>query len=170
MAKDIPYEEYSRQFLEQLPRGAFLTVKDGERLNTMTIGWGNIGYIWQRPIITVMVRYSRYTHGLIERAPDFSVSLPATGEMRKSLAIAGSVSGRDVDKFKAAGVTPQLARTIHSPVIKGCSLYFECKTVFRQAMDATLLDETIRGNSYSSLDYHVMYYGEITACYKEGDS
>ena len=166
MAKDIPYEEYSRQFLEQLPRGAFLTVKEGERLNTMTIGWGNIGYIWQRPIITVMVRYSRYTHSLIERAPDFSVSLPATGEMRKALAIAGSVSGRDVDKFKAAGVTPQPARTIQSPVIKGCSLFFECKTVFRQAMDAKLLDETIRSNSYSSFDFHVMYYGQITACYR----
>ncbi|MEQ8202017.1 MAG: flavin reductase family protein, partial [Syntrophomonadaceae bacterium] len=146
-----------------------LTVKEGQRMNTMTIGWGNIGYIWQRPVITVMVRYSRYTHGLIDRAPDFSVSLPAPGEMRKALAIAGSVSGRDVDKFEAAGVSPQAARTIQSPVIKGCSLYFECKTVFRQAMDAKLLDTNIQANSYSSFDYHVMYYGEITACYTQGD-
>lgn len=166
MAKDISYEEYSRQFLEQLPRGAFLTVQEGERLNTMTIGWGNIGYIWKMPVLTVMVRYSRHTHGLIEKAADFSVCLPAPGEMRKALAIAGSVSGRDVDKFKAAGVTPQPARTIQSPVIKECNLFFECRTVFRQAMDANLLDDTVRGNSYSSLDFHVMYYGQITACYR----
>lgn len=166
MIESIPFAEYSRQFLEQLPRGAFLTVQEGNRRNTMTIGWGNIGFIWKRPTITVMVRYSRYTHGLIDQAPDFSVSLPAAGEMRKALAIAGSVSGRDVDKFKAASVTAQPARTIQSPVIKGCDLFFECKTVFRQVMDPGLLDDTIRGNSYSSSDYHVMYYGEITACYK----
>lgn len=166
MTRAIPFAEYSRQFLEQLPRGAFLTVQEGDRRNTMTIGWGNIGFIWQRPIITVMVRYSRYTHSLIDKAPDFSISLPAPGEMRKALASAGSVSGRDADKFKEAGITTQPARTIQSPVIKGCELYFECRTVFRQEMEPNLLDDTIRANSYASSDYHVMYYGQITACYQ----
>jgi len=170
MTKAIPFAEYSRQFLEQLPRGAFLTVQEGARRNTMTIGWGNIGFIWQRPIITVMVRYSRYTHSLIDKAPDFSISLPAPGEMRKALASAGSVSGRDVDKFQEAGVATEPARTIQSPVIKGCDLFFECRTVLRQVMEPAWLDETIRSNSYASADYHVMYYGEITACYKrEGE-
>ena len=29
-------------------KGAFLTVKDGKRVNTMTIGWANIGYQWKK--------------------------------------------------------------------------------------------------------------------------
>ncbi|HOO44668.1 MAG TPA: flavin reductase family protein, partial [Deltaproteobacteria bacterium] len=33
---------------KQLQKGAFLTVKAGDALNTMTIGWGLIGFIWQR--------------------------------------------------------------------------------------------------------------------------
>ena len=32
----------------------------------MIIGWGNIGYDWGRPIFTVLVRESRYTHGYRE--------------------------------------------------------------------------------------------------------
>ncbi len=167
MTQKIPFEQYAQEFLTQLPRGAFLTVKDGERLNTMTIGWGNVGYIWQKPVITVMVRYSRHTYGLIDNAPDFSVSLPAPGEMRKALAIAGSVSGRDVDKFVAAGVSAQPARSIQSPVINGCSLIFECRTIFKQIMDPNLLDNNVQSSYYASNDYHVMYYGEIVDCYKQ---
>jgi flavin reductase (DIM6/NTAB) family NADH-FMN oxidoreductase RutF len=68
MANKLAYEEYSQQFLKQLPKGAFLTVKDGDRLNTMTIGWGSIGWIWQKPILMVMVRYSRHTYELIDKA------------------------------------------------------------------------------------------------------
>ncbi|MGI5911924.1 MAG: flavin reductase family protein [Syntrophomonadaceae bacterium] len=165
MSKSLSYEEYSQQFLTQLPKGAFLTVREGDRLNTMTIGWGTIGYIWQKPILMVMVRYSRHTYDLIDKAPDFSVSLPAPGEMKKNLTMAGSKSGRDVDKFEAAAVNPQAARHINSPVIKDCKLVFECKTVFKQIMDPELLDDSIRTKSYPDSDYHVMYYGEIVACY-----
>src|SRR5665647_3650274 len=97
MPQELAYEKYSQQFLNQLPKGAFLTVKEGDRLNTMTIGWGSIGHIWQKPILMVMVRYSRYTHDLIEKARDFSVSVPALHELKKSLATAGTKSGLDMD-------------------------------------------------------------------------
>ena len=167
MTKKLAYEEYSQQFLTQLPRGAFLTVKDGDRLNTMTIGWGSIGYIWQKPILMVMVRYSRYTYDLIDKAQDFTVSLPSFGEMKKALAITGTKSGRDIDKFKAADLTIQAAQTVASPVIKGCGLNFECKKVFKQIIDPEKLDVSIRANSYPNDDYHVMYYGEILACYSQ---
>lgn len=43
--KKINFEKYSLQILEQLKKGAFLTVKNGNEVNTMTIGWGSIGYI-----------------------------------------------------------------------------------------------------------------------------
>ena len=33
------FSEYSQQALEQLKKGAFLTVKSGDETNTMTIGW-----------------------------------------------------------------------------------------------------------------------------------
>lgn len=167
MDNSVPYEDYSQQFLMQLPKGAFLTVKDGSLINTMTIGWGSIGYMWQMPVITVMVRYSRYTYELINKARDFSVSLPLSGEMKKALAIAGSKTGREVDKFKEANLTAKMAKCIESPVIAECDLIFECRLVFKQVMDPANLDESIRSKFYSDNDYHVMYYGEICSCYEQ---
>lgn len=167
MEKSVSYEDYSQQFLTQLPKGAFLSVKTENLQNTMTIGWGSIGYIWQRPVMTVMIRYSRYTYDLINEARDFSVSLPLTGELKKALAVAGSKTGREVDKFKEANVTPQTAKCIDSPVIGECGLIFECRLLFKQIMEPANLDESIRSKFYSDGDYHVMYYGEILSCYEQ---
>ena len=167
MNKNLSYEQYSQQFLTQLPKGAFLTVKEGYRLNNMNIGLCSIGYIWKKPILMVMVRYSRHTYDLIDKAPDFSVSLPLPGDLKKPLAIAGTKSGHDVDKFQAAEVTAQAARSIDSPVIQECGLIFECKTVFKQPMDPSQLDDVIRTSAYADDDFHVLYYGEIVACYEQ---
>ena len=167
MPQKISYEEYSQQFLTQLPKGALLTVKEGDRLNTMTIGWGSIGYVWAKPVLMVMVRYSRHTHGLIEKAQDFSVSVPALGELKKSLAAAGTKSGRDMDKFEECDLTAQKAKCIESPVIGECGLVFECQLVFKQVMEPEKLNKIIRDKFYSDNDFHIMYYGEILACYQQ---
>lgn len=165
MPSEIHYEQYASQFLTQLPRGAFLTVKAGEKINTMTIGWGSIGYIWQKPIMMVMVRQSRYTYQLMEEAVDFSVSLPVQGELKQNLAIAGSKSGRDIDKFKECKLTAKNGRKIASPVIGECNLVYECRPVFKQIMEADQLSPDIREKFYASNDMHVIYYAEILACY-----
>lgn len=55
--KRIKFNEYSSEGLEQLRKGAFLTLKDGDEVNTMTIGWGSISVIWNKPIFMVAVRY-----------------------------------------------------------------------------------------------------------------
>ena len=86
-------------------QGAFLTVKDGEKINTMTIGWGNIGYVWNRPIFTFMVRKSRYTIDLLKNADNFTVSIPLNKNMKNALKVCGSKSGRDIDKFKECNLT-----------------------------------------------------------------
>lgn len=163
------YMKFANEMLQQLPRGAFLTVKDKDKINTMTIGWGSIGYMWQRPIIMVAVRYSRYTYDLIENAPDFTVSFPYTNEMKKALAEAGTKSGRDIDKFKELPITVQTSLKIESPAIAECNLIFECRTIFKQAMDEKYLDPEIKSKFYSNNDYHVLYFGEILACYSNQD-
>ncbi len=165
MTVNKAYVDLAQEMLQQLPKGAFLTVKDGERINTMTIGWGSIGYIWQRPVIMVAVRYSRYTYDLIEKASDFTVSLPYTNEMKRILAEAGTKSGRDMDKFKELAITIQPGQAVNSPVIGECHLMFECRTVFKQPMDPKNLDPELKQKFYANEDYHVLYFGEILACY-----
>ncbi|MEN6327769.1 MAG: flavin reductase family protein, partial [Syntrophomonas sp.] len=93
MNHELPYSELAREILQQLPKGAFLSVRSGEEINTMTIGWGAIGFMWQKPVAVVLVRYSRYTYELLQKAQEFTLSIPLDSEMKKPLAIAGSSSG-----------------------------------------------------------------------------
>lgn len=165
MYKDISFEEYSKEFVSQLAKGAFLNVKGKDSINTMTIGWGNIGVIWGKPILMVMVRYSRHTYNLMEEANEFTVSIPLNGQLKKELGFCGTKSGRDFDKFKECNLTAIAGKVIDTPIINECDLHYECKVVYKQAMEPGLLDENINKNYYSNHDYHVIYYGEIVASY-----
>ena len=153
--------------MNQIVKGAFLTVSDGERLNTMTIGWATIGILWNKPIMIVAVRDSRYTYDLMNKAKDFSVSLPMNTDLAKALSYCGTHSGESEDKFEASGITTCASKNIISPIISECDLFFECKTVYAQFMDPTLLDEKIESTSYPQSDYHKMYYGEILERYAD---
>lgn len=164
--KKINYNDLSKEMLEQLEKGAFITVKNNEKVNTMTIGWGSIGYIWNRPIFTVLVRYSRFTHDLLENTDEFTISVPTTNNLSKALGICGTQSGRDLDKIKAADLTLQESITIETPIIKECDLHFECKIVHKQSMEPSLLNKKIKDDKYPDHDYHVIYYGEILETYK----
>lgn len=163
--REVKYNQYIPELLEQLPKGVFLTVKDGEQVNTMTIGWGTVGYIWQRPIFIVAVRYSRHTYNLLEKAREFTVSIPLKQDLSKALAFCGSKSGRAVDKFTECQLTRQKGQVLQTPVIGACDLFYECQVVYQQAMEPAALDPGIKQSSYAKGDYHVLYYGEIKSCY-----
>ncbi|WP_246566404.1 flavin reductase family protein [Tissierella simiarum] len=165
MIQEIGYNEKLKEMLDQINKGAFLTVTDGERTNTMTIGWGNVGVVWSRPMFMVAVRYSRYTYGVLEKAKDFTVSIPIKKDLKKALAYCGSYSGRDVDKFKECNLTPKKGRKVVSPIVSDCELHYECKIVYKQAMEPATLDEDIKNRYYVNNDYHVLYFGEIVDCY-----
>ena len=165
MKTDLKYNHIAPQLLETLPQGAFLSVKAGDRINTMTIGWGSIGFIWNTPIIMVAVRPSRYTYDLIEQSLDFTVSVSSDQSFKDALALAGTKSGRDMDKFAAANITAEPGKTVDSPVVNSCGLIIEGKIVFKQAMNPEYLDASIQGKYYPDGDFHTLYFGEITAFY-----
>ncbi len=165
MFKDIGYNEYSSEMMKQLEKGAFLTVKSEDKLNTMTIGWGTLGFIWKKPIFMAVVRYSRHTYDILEKSKEFTVSVPLTRDMKKELAICGTKSGRDIDKFKECNLTTIKGKSIDTPIIEECELHYECKVVYQQAMEPGLIDKGIREANYSNNDFHIMYYGEIVESY-----
>lgn len=127
--KKINAFEQGEAILKTLSKGAFLTTAADGKQNTMTIGWGSLGFKWGQPTFTVMVRQSRYTKELIDANPEFTVSFPVKEGFAQALGLCGSKSGRDLDKFAAAGLTTEAGETVSVPVIKGCSLHLECKIV-----------------------------------------
>ncbi len=161
----VKYNKFIQELMEILPGGVFLTVSTGKQLNTMTIGWGNIGYIWGKPIFMVAVRDSRYTYSLIEKTDEFTVSIPFNGTMKDELKYCGSKSGRNFDKFKECNLTTISGQKVDTPVIEGCKLHYECKIKFKQKMDENNLGTDFIGKWYPEKDYHTLYFGEIVSCY-----
>jgi flavin reductase (DIM6/NTAB) family NADH-FMN oxidoreductase RutF len=166
MTKEISYNEYAKQAIEQLSKGSFLTTTYNGKINTMTIAWGNIGFAWGKPIFTIMVRPSRYTYQLIEQSGEFTISIPLN-DMQKALGICGSSSGRDIDKIASAELTLLPGQKIATPVIRGCGLHFECRTIYKQAINPAQFDKELNENWYDAGDYHTFYFGEIVFCYTE---
>ena len=68
------YTQFAGDLLTILSHGgAFLTVQGPERPNAMTIGWGSLGFAWGKPILTVMVRESRFTYPLLEQSGEMCI-------------------------------------------------------------------------------------------------
>ncbi len=150
---------------DRIQKGAFLTVRAGNSLNTMTIGWGLLGFIWQRPVFMVAVRDSRHTFSLMEKAEDFTVTFPS-GKMKDALMFCGTKSGRDTDKFKACNLSTASAQQTGSPVIQTAGIHLECRIRFKAPMDPAYLDPAL-DDLYPAKDYHTLYFGEIVACYEK---
>ena len=169
MLKETLYTEVIKEAVEQLSKGgAFLTTGYEDEINTMTISWATMGRIWNKPLLTVAVRYSRHTYKLIDNSNQFTVSFPASGTLSRELALCGTKSGRDMDKFSECGFKPLEAATVVAPLIDKCRIHLECKVVYKQAMEPGMIDKSIKKTFYDGNDdYHVLYYGEITACHIE---
>ncbi|MBN2189530.1 MAG: flavin reductase family protein [Chitinispirillaceae bacterium] len=143
--------------------GAFLTVQAGGALNVMTIGWASLGFIWGRPIMTVLVRPSRHSFGIIERAAEFTVSVPAAG-MKKELEFCGTQSGRKVDKIRECRFEMLPGEKVSVPVLNIVGAHFECRIVYKSPINPALLIESY-GHLYPGKDHHTLYFGEIVYCY-----
>lgn len=160
--KELTFNELSKDLLEQLSKGAFLTIKDNQNeLNTMTIGWGSLGYIWMKPIFMVMVRNTRHTYKLIENTDEFTVSFPLKGQLKKELMTCGTKSGRDIDKFKECNLEIMTLKAFNTPVIKNCDLHLLCKIIYKQALNPEFMTDKVKSVYGPEKDYHTLYYGEL---------
>ena len=163
--KRIDYMAVAQQAMTQIKNGAFLTVKSGEAINTMIIGWATIGYVWRKPIIMIAVRLSRHTFSIIETAEDFTVSIPSS-DMKKEIMFCGSKSGRDYNKFKECNLQILDSQRVVTPIIKVPGLHYECKIIYKSAIDPAYLNKDYETALYPDKDYHTLYFGEIVDCYE----
>jgi len=144
--------------------GAFLTVQAVERVNTITIVSDNLGFSSRKPVLIVADRGSRHTFTIIEDAADYTVSVP-DGGMKEAIMYCGTQSGRDGNKFEACGLDTVPGQKTASPVIDAPGIHFECRIVYKTAMDPHHL--TVDYDPlYPDKDYHTLYFGEIVACYR----
>ena len=154
---------------EQLSEGAFLI--SGDKANPMTVGWATFGVVWGKPICTVFVRHSRYSHELMEKKSTFTLSVPEKGAMKAELGICGRLSGRDVDKLTEANMSV-MSNENGGQLLSGCKFHFVCKTVAKTELDMNQIDESILDRFYNTNqatedgDPHTVYFAEIIETYE----
>lgn len=172
MKKPINVLDYAEKFNKDIQKGFLLTTKADDQVNTMVIGWGTIGIEWAKPICTVFVRTSRKTHENIEKNPEFTVNIPIDRLDRRIFEICGRESGYDVDKIKKAGLTLENGAAVSVPGLKEAPITLECKVIYQQTQDLSLLEPDIRKKFYGNeenpsgqLAVHTAYYGEIVNAY-----
>lgn len=171
MKQQIAVFDYAQHILQALKTGVLLTVKAGETVNTMTIGWGTLGIEWGKPIFTAFVRESRYTKELLDQNPEFTVNIPWEKPVPSILGFCGSRSGRDTDKIKALNLTLQAPQVVSVPAIEELPLTLECKVLYRRKQDLSAIPGEIQEKFYpqttgaAGQDPHTVYFGEIVAAY-----
>ena len=129
-----------------------------DAVNTMTASWGGMGFLWNRPVAFCFVRPQRYTFTFTEQAERFSLSF-FDESYRGALRMCGTKSGRDLNKFEAAGLTPKLHEG--TPIIAEARLNLICRKLYADTLreEGFVLPELLQ--NYSAGDYHRMYVVEI---------
>lgn len=171
MKRKVEAFDYAGHICKAMKKGILLTTRSGERVNTMTIGWGKIGIEWNKPVFIAYVRESRYTKQLLEENGEFTVNIPY-GEFNSNiLGYCGTKSGRDTDKIKDMGLTLVDSDAVSVPGIKELPLTLECKVIYKQKQDLCAIPAALMERFYPVVgeqdfrDYHIAYYGEILNAY-----
>ena len=95
--------------------------------NVMTAAW--TGIIASEPVITyVSIRPSRYSHEIISKTKEFVINVPNL-PLLKATDFCGVKSGRNTDKFKVCGLTPEKCDFVKAPQIKEAPISLECKVL-----------------------------------------
>ena len=82
-----------------------ITAGNIDHYNMMTASWGTIGFLWGKPVACVVIRPQRYTLEFVEEEECFTLSF-FNEQYRSALKLCGTKSGKEIDKAKAAGITP----------------------------------------------------------------
>jgi len=132
------------------------------RYNTMTVGWGSFGIMWNRPFVQVVVRPTRYTFEFMNEFETFTLSAYPAG-FEKALALLGMKSGRDGDKIAEAGLHPEASLAVAAPSFVEADFVAECRKIYWDDLDPErFLDSRIM-KQYPGRDFHRIYFGEVVA-------
>jgi flavin reductase (DIM6/NTAB) family NADH-FMN oxidoreductase RutF len=110
--------------------------------NVMTASWGGI-CCSQPPCINISLRKATYSHHNIVERKAFTLNLPSENFVRQADYF-GLASGRETDKFAAAGLTPVRSDLVDAPYVEEFPLVLECRLVHT-----------------AELGLHTLFVGEI---------
>jgi flavin reductase (DIM6/NTAB) family NADH-FMN oxidoreductase RutF len=121
--RDFPVEQV-RRYLEPGPVVLVTSHADG-RDNIMTMGWHAI-LEFSPSLVGCVIASGNHSYDMIRSSGECVINLPTT-KLVDAVAKIGNVSGADMDKFAAFGLTAQPATKVKAPLIAECHAHFECR-------------------------------------------
>ena len=166
--------DYAEHLMKTLQKGILLNT-EGDKFNSMVISWGHLGIIWGQATFAVYVREHRYTKAQLDKTREFTLSFPLDNPDSTINRICGMESGYRVNKAEKAKLTLIPAQTIKTPAVLQYPLTLECRVLYSQKQDLSLLSEEIRRSAYpenvngdaplANRDPHTLYIGQIVDAY-----
>lgn len=123
--------------------------QDGS-LNITPISWVSVACAVP-PMVSVAIRPERASFSHISATQEFVLNVPPVTLVR-AVDFCGMLSGRDVDKFEATGLTPGPSIKVRAPLIAECPINLEC--VVRQRLE---------------LGSHALLLAEVVALHADGE-
>ena len=162
-----PYEMDSNVFDLIANKWFLVCAGDENESNCMTASWGSVGHIWNKTLITTVIRPQRYTKKFVDEN-EYAAFCFLPEQYRKQLTYLGRVSGKDEDKIKNSGLTP---------VYENNTMYFEesdlvliGRKLYTQEMtEDCVVDKKLAQAMYPEKDYHTAYTYEIVRVLKKGE-
>ena len=174
MREKIDVFDYSEQIMKALRRGILLNT-NGDKFNSMVISWGHFGIIWGEPTFAVHVRENRYTKAQLDKTQEFTLSIPLEKPDPLISQVCGMQSGHRIDKVSEARLTLVEPESNHTPAVAEYPLTLECRVLYSQRQDISILPEEIRSRDYpqnvdgsaplANRDPHTTYIGKIVSAY-----
>ena len=107
------------------------------KTNILTVAWtGTV--CTNPPMLSISVRPERYSCHMIQETGEYVVNL-TTEALVRAADLCGVKSGRDVDKWKEAGLTPVPARRVKAPLIGESPVNLECRVEKELALGSHIM-------------------------------
>jgi len=125
MKKEVPVSEG----LRQLPIRSVYLLSSGHKGKKNIITIGMFAYFSGKPtLVGVGIAPSRYSFDLIRQSGEYVVNA-VDEKFMEAVRVCGEKSGREVDKFELAKLTPEKGVKVNAPLIKESPVSIECKVV-----------------------------------------
>jgi flavin reductase (DIM6/NTAB) family NADH-FMN oxidoreductase RutF len=109
---------------------SLLTTMYHDQPNVMTAGW-LLPVSFDPVLIGVAIHPGRLTHEFATKSEVFALNIPNI-DLVAAVHACGMTSGRDTDKWTAAGLTPAEAVEVEAPLVTECVAHIECGLLDRR--------------------------------------
>ena len=116
--------------------------------NVMTFSWQTPVNSADPCLIVLAISHVRYSYELLKQNHELVINVPGE-ELLEQTHFVGTVTGRDIDKFKESGLTAAAAKVVAPPLIEQCAAHLECRVVeiFKMQSHDLLVCEVLRAEA-----------------------